>query len=88
VFIAQASASSFVGTAARQDRAFAIGLYAMFYYFGGSAGASLPGIFYSRRGWPGCAAFLAAVQALTVLLALWFWKPKVTEASVDARVSV
>jgi hypothetical protein len=60
----------------------------MFYYFGGSAGASLPGIFYSRGGWLGCAAFLATVQALTVLLALLFWKPAVTEVSADARISV
>jgi MFS transporter, YNFM family, putative membrane transport protein len=88
VFIAQASASSFVGTAARQDRALAIGLYAMFYYFGGSAGASVPGIFYARGGWLACAAFLAAVQAFTVLLALWFWKPAVTEVSADGRISV
>ena len=87
VFIAQASASSFVGTAVRQDRALAIGLYAMFYYFGGSAGASLPGIFYSRAGWLGCAIFLATVQGLTVLLALLFWKPAVTEASADGRIS-
>ncbi|HLH41452.1 MAG TPA: MFS transporter [Bryobacteraceae bacterium] len=88
VFIAQASASSFVGTAARHDRALAIGLYAMFYYLGGSAGASLPGIFYARGGWLDCAAFLAAVQGLTVLLALWFWKPAVTEAAADGRISV
>ena len=75
VFIAQASASAFVGTAVAQQRAMAIGLYSMFYYFGGSAGASVPGIFYTRGGWWECAAFLAAVQVATVLMALLFWKP-------------
>ena len=75
VFIAQASASAFVGTAVTRQRAMAIGLYSMFYYFGGSAGASVPGIFYTRGGWRECAAFLAAVQIATVLMALLFWKP-------------
>ena len=78
VFIAQASASAFVGTAVAQQRAMAIGLYSMFYYFGGSAGGSVPGIFYTRGGWWECAAFLAAVQIATVLMALLFWKPTVS----------
>ena len=75
VFIAQASASAFVGTAVERDRALAIGVYATFYYLGGSAGGSVPGLFYTRGGWLECAAFLAAVQLLTVLMALMFWKP-------------
>jgi MFS transporter, YNFM family, putative membrane transport protein len=84
VFIAQASASAFVGVAAEKNRALAVGLYATFYYLGGSAGASAPGFFYAMAGWPGCAAFLAGVQTLTALLALRFWKPKVTAYSSDA----
>ncbi|HEY1753798.1 MAG TPA: MFS transporter [Bryobacteraceae bacterium] len=75
VFSAQASASAFVGTAARQNRGLAIGLYSTFYYLGGSAGASAPGLFYAWGGWPACAAFIAAVQALTILIALLYWKP-------------
>jgi len=75
VFSAQASASAFVGTAAQQNRGLAIGLYATFYYLGGSAGASAPGLFYSWGGWPACAAFIAAVQAVTILIALFYWKP-------------
>ena len=74
MFSAQASASAFVGTAARQNRGLAIGLYSTFYYLGGSAGASAPGWFYSWGGWPACAAFIAAVQALTILIALLYWK--------------
>ncbi|HEY6340697.1 MAG TPA: MFS transporter [Bryobacteraceae bacterium] len=86
VFIAQASASAFVGVAAEKNRALAIGLYATFYYLGGSAGASAPGFFYARAGWPGCAAFLAGVQTLTVLLALRFWKPEIKAySSGDVR---
>jgi YNFM family putative membrane transporter len=74
VFSAQASASAFVGSAAQQNRGLAIGLYSTFYYLGGSAGASAPGLFYSWGGWPACAAFIAAVQALTILIALLYWK--------------
>jgi len=74
VFIAQASTSAFVGTAAERNRALAIGLYATFYYLGGSAGGWAPGFFYARGGWLPCAAFLAAVQIITVALALIFWK--------------
>jgi len=75
VFSAQASASAFVGSAAQHNRGLAIGLYSTFYYLGGSAGASAPGLFYSWGGWPACAAFIAGVQALTILIALLYWKP-------------
>ena len=82
VFIAQASASAFVGTAVEQHRALAIGIYSTFYYFGGSAGGYVPGFFYTRGGWVECAAFIAAVQIVTVLMALLFWKP----AAIASRV--
>jgi MFS transporter, YNFM family, putative membrane transport protein len=76
VFIAQASASAFVGTAAKDNRALAIGLYSTFYYVGGSIGAAAPSQFYAWGGWPACAAFIATVQVVTVLIALLFWKPE------------
>lgn len=75
VFIAQASASAFVGTAADRHRGLAIGLYSTFYYLGGSAGGSIPGFFYARGGWLACAAFLASVQIATIVMALLSWKP-------------
>jgi YNFM family putative membrane transporter len=74
IFSAQASASAFVGSAAQQNRGLAVGLYSTFYYLGGSAGAFAPGLFYSRGGWPACAAFIAAVQTVTILIALLYWK--------------
>src|SRR5262249_47889403 len=76
VFAAQTSASTFVGLAANRDRALAVGLYATFYYLGGSSGAAIPGYFWNLSGWPACVAFIAAVQILTVVLALVFWKEK------------
>jgi predicted MFS family arabinose efflux permease len=75
VFIAQASASSYIGMAATHNRALAVGLYVTFYYVGGSAGAALPGLFWKAGGWPACVALVAAVQAMTVAMALLLWSP-------------
>lgn len=73
VFAAQASTNSFIGLAATKNRALASGLYAAFYHTGGSVGAAIPGFFYKAGGWPATAAFVAAVQAATVLVALRYW---------------
>jgi predicted MFS family arabinose efflux permease len=75
VFVAQAAASSYIGEAASEARAAAVGLYVMFYYAGGSAGASLAGPLWSRGGWPACVALIVCAQALTIALALRFWPP-------------
>ena len=73
VFASQTSGSGFVGIAAENHRALAVGLYATFYYLGGAAGAVLPGYFWNWAGWPACAAFIVSVQVITVVLALKFW---------------
>ncbi len=88
VFIAQASASAFVGAAAKDNRALAIGLYSSFYYLGGSIGAAAPGPFYAWGGWPACAGFIAVVQVVTVLIALLFWKPETTARPYDGVRSI
>ena len=46
-----------------------------FYYLGGSAGAAIPGYFWSTGGWPACVALIVGVQLLTICLALAFWRP-------------
>lgn len=76
VFAAQTAGSGFVGIAAHRQRALAVGLYATFYYLGGSAGAVLPGYFWNWAGWPACAAFIATVQLITIGIALRFWTPQ------------
>jgi MFS family permease len=73
VFSAQAAASSFIGIAAKKNRALAVGMYASFYYLGGSAGAGLPGYAWDLGGWPACVALIVAMQTLTVIVALLFW---------------
>jgi predicted MFS family arabinose efflux permease len=75
VFVANAAGSSYVGAAATESRASAIGLYVTFYYLGGSAGSAIPGFFWARGGWPACVALIVAVQLLTIMLALIFWRP-------------
>jgi predicted MFS family arabinose efflux permease len=74
VFIANSSGSSYVGTAAREAKAAAVGLYVTFYYTGGSFGSAVPGRFWARGGWPACVALVASVQLVTILLALMFWR--------------
>jgi len=75
VFIAQSAASSYIGTVAEEARAAAVGLYVMFYYIGGSAGAEVPGHLWSRGGWPACVALIAGVQIFTIAVGLAFWRP-------------
>jgi predicted MFS family arabinose efflux permease len=89
VFIANAAGSSYVGVVAHEARAAAVGLYVTFYYTGGSFGSALPGRFWSRGGWPACVALVAAVQLLTILIALLFWRPvpKVVGTSPLAAVA-
>lgn len=75
VFIAQSAASSYIGTVTLEAQAAAVGLYALFYYGGGSFGAAVPGYFWSHGGWPACVGLVASVQLLTIAVALVFWKP-------------
>lgn len=51
-FFAQATATGFVGRAAKTDRAAASGIYLASYYLGGLAGAAIIGQVYDRFGWP------------------------------------
>jgi predicted MFS family arabinose efflux permease len=74
-FIAQSSASSYIGKAAEHGRASAVGLYVMFYYAGGSFGAAIPGRLWNWAAWPACAGLIIVVQLLTITLAGVFWKP-------------
>ena len=82
VFIAQATASSYIGAVTTQDRALAVGLYSTFYYAGGSVGAVLPAALWSRGGWPGCVGLIAAVQVAGVVLAFTQWTPAVATHDV------
>ena len=76
VFIAQAAASSYVGAAATHDRGLAVGLYAMFYYAGGSVGGALPALFWTSGGWPACVALVVGIQLLTAAIGGSVWSAR------------
>ena len=73
VFACQAAASSGVGQAAGQARSSAAGLYVSLYYLGGTLGSVVPGFFWTVAGWPGCVAFILAIQLLTAWIAYARW---------------
>ena len=76
VFIANPSASSYIGHAsATRLAAAAVGLYVTFYYVGGSAEPQSRDHFWSAGGWLACVALIATVQLATISLALVFWQP-------------
>ena len=68
VFVSQSSATVLTGQVAARARSSAAGLYATFYYMGGSAGTALPAWFWLRGGWPGCVALFAAMCLATLAL--------------------
>jgi MFS transporter, YNFM family, putative membrane transport protein len=73
VFISQSSATSFVGMAATRNRALALGLYATFYYIGGTFGGSAPGWLWQAFGWAGCVALVVSVQAVIAAVGWKAW---------------
>lgn len=75
VFVAQATASSYIGAVTREDRGLAVGIYSTCYYVGGSAGGALPALFWNAGGWPACVAIVLVVQITTVMVALRSWQP-------------
>ena len=68
LFVAQTTATSFVAEASGNARATSVGLYVLFYYLGGSAGGVLPAALWMHFGWPGVAALIVVVAALSVTI--------------------
>jgi predicted MFS family arabinose efflux permease len=63
----------YVTTIAKQGRSAAVGLYVTFFYVGGSVGAVLPGLTWTKAGWPATVGMLLVSQALmaTVVWLIW-----------------
>jgi predicted MFS family arabinose efflux permease len=75
VFIAQATANSFLRRAAAPGtRASAAGLYICCYYIGGTVGGVLPSYVWELGKWPACVALIASVLLVTLFIALIGWK--------------
>jgi predicted MFS family arabinose efflux permease len=80
VFIAQTASQSHLRMAAPPEaRVTAAGLYLTCYYLGGTAAGVLPGVFWALGKWPACTAFIVAMQAVALIIALIGWRlPKAT----------
>ena len=63
-------ASSWVGLRAETGKAQASALYLFFYYAGSSLAGSIGGWVFTLGAWPGEAAFVGALSALALLIAL------------------
>ena len=75
VFIAQTASQTHLRVAAPPGaRVTAAGLYMTCYYFGGTAAGVLPGAFWAMGKWPACAAFIVAMQAVALIVALIGWR--------------
>jgi predicted MFS family arabinose efflux permease len=79
VFISQAASQSHLRVAAPSEaRVTAAGLYITCYYIGGTAAGVVPGAFWAMGKWPACVAFILAMQAVALAIALIGWRtPKV-----------
>ena len=75
MFIAHATASSYIGVVTAEDRGLAVGLYSTAYYLGGTLGGSLPSLFWESGGWLACVVAVIAVQMATLAIAMRFWRP-------------
>lgn len=68
-FFAQATATGFIGRAAKSDRAAASGLYLASYYLGGLIGAAMLGQIFVQFGWSATVGAIGAALGLAALAA-------------------
>lgn len=74
VFACQAAAQSQVGMVAGNARSSAAGLYISLFYTGGTLGSVIPGLFWGVAGWPGCVAFVLAIQLVIAAIVYVNWE--------------
>ena len=75
VFISQTASQSHLRVASPAgERVTAAGLYLTCYYLGGTASGVLPGAFWALGKWPACVAFIVAMQAVALAIALIGWR--------------
>ena len=67
-FFAQASATGFVGQAARDSRGVASGTYLACYFFGGTVGSAVLGQLFDHFGWMACVAGVGSSLAVAAIL--------------------
>jgi len=90
VFISQTASQSHLRVASPPGlRLTAAGLYLTCYYMGGTVAGVVLGIFWGLGKWPACVAFIVAMQAMALSIALVGWKiPKVLPLPTTDLASV
>jgi MFS transporter, YNFM family, putative membrane transport protein len=84
VFIAQATANSFLRLAAPPGtRASAAGLYICCYYIGGTVGGVLPSYLWELGKWPACVALISSILLIILLIALVGWRAPVARQHIS-----
>lgn len=74
-FTMMSAAMGFVGQAAKQAKATAVGCYVCCYYVGGSVGAVLPGlIVWHVAGWAGCVGLIMLTMGGALAMAWHAWR--------------
>lgn len=68
-FLAQATATAYVGRAATTDHGSASGIYLACYFFGGLVGTAVLGQVFDRLGWWACVAGIGGALAVAAVLA-------------------
>lgn len=68
-FLAQATATGFVGRAANTDPGAASGIYLACYFLGGLVGSAVLGQLFDRFGWPACVAGVGVSLVVAAVLA-------------------
>jgi YNFM family putative membrane transporter len=78
VFISQSCATSFLREAASESsRASAVGMYVACYYFGGTVAGVAPSLVWKVGGWTACAAMVAAIDVVSIVIARSGWRDTV-----------
>jgi predicted MFS family arabinose efflux permease len=80
-FLAQATATGFIGQAATADRGSASGLYLASYFMGGLMGTALLGQVFDRLGWAACVVGIGLALALATWCAAGLRLPAAVKGS-------
>jgi predicted MFS family arabinose efflux permease len=79
VFISQSCATSFLREAAPESsRASAVGMYVACYYIGGTVAGVAPSLVWKLGGWTACAAMVAVIDVVSIVIARRGWRDAVT----------
>jgi len=79
VFISQSCATSYLREAAPEaSRASAVGMYVACYYIGGTVAGVAPSLVWKLGGWTACAAMVAVIDVVSIVIARRGWRDAVT----------